>query len=170
MLKYLHRIKKKLYKPQIRTFHYHIKKINQKMKFFVFLLLVTLINFSVTNAEKPACRKWEQQVTINLTKIFGHWHTFLQDKLLVKENDTCSEYTIEWNATLHAVDLINTQNYNDKSNKFIKGRAHKTAFPGVYDVVLDNGLMVVIRVGAMTDDFILFVGCFRNNGKIDTFI
>lgn len=136
------------------------------MKFLVFLLLVTLINLSVTNGQESACRKWKGDKRTDLKNIIGHWYTYLEDTFFVGVNDTCSEYTVGWNATLQAIDLINTQNYIDKTTKFIKGRAHKTEFPGVFDIFYENGLILVIHVPFMTDDYIVFVGCFRDNGKI----
>lgn len=136
------------------------------MKFFAFLLLVTLVNLSVTNGQETGCRKWKEDKATDLLDIFGHWYTYLADKFFAKTNDECSEYTFVWNSTFKSVDLLNTQHYKDNTaTKAIKGRAHKTPSPGVFDVVYENGLILVINVVAMNEDYIIFAGCFKDKGN-----
>lgn len=140
------------------------------MKFFAFLLLIGLINLSVTNAQEKTCKKWKEDETTDLSKIFGHWFTYLQDKHLFKKNDLCSEYTFTWNATAQLVNLVNEQHKEDNSTNVIKGSAYKTPYPGVFDVVYENGLIFGISAVAMNDDFILFGGCFRQKGIFEQFM
>lgn len=137
------------------------------MKFFVFLLLVTLINLSVANGQETeqetACRTWKQDPTTDFKKIMGDWYTFLADIHFMKKNELCHEYTFTWDNSTKLVSLVNTQHQKDKSHKIVKGRAHKTQFPGVFDVVYENGLILEIYVVAMSEDFIIFAGCFKDN-------
>lgn len=135
------------------------------MKFFAFLLLINLINLSV-NGQEETCRQWKEDKSTDLTKLFGHWFTYLEDKYLVEKNDLCSEYTFTWNKTDQSVNLVNDQHKEDKSITVIKGSGYKTPYPGVFDVVYENGLIFGISAVAMNTDYILFGGCFNQKDYI----
>lgn len=136
------------------------------MKFFASLLLVGLISLSVTNGQETSCTKWKEDATTSLEKVLGHWFTYLEDKYLVKTNDLCSEYTFTKNEAANSVNLVNEQHKADNSIVTIKGSAYETRFNGVFDVLYDSGLIFSVNAIAMSDDYVLFGGCFRQKGKI----
>lgn len=135
------------------------------MKFFVFLLIVSLINLSVTNGQET-CRQWREDKSTDLLDALGHWFTYLEDKYLVKKNDLCSEYTFTWNTSTHSMNLLNTVRKEDNSIETITGSAHKTQYPGVLNVEYDNGLIFQGRAVTMSEHFILFAGCFNQKDYI----
>lgn len=138
------------------------------MKFFAFLLLISLINLSVTNGQET-CRKWKEDKSTNWTLLFGDWFTYLENTFFVKGHDLCSEYSIYWNSTSKAMILLNTQHYDDNSTKYIKGTARKTPFPGTIDVVYENGLILGISALGMDENYGLFGGCFMGKGNFFNF-
>lgn len=135
------------------------------MKFFAFLLIVSVINLSLTNGQET-CRQWKEDKSTELLDAFGHWYTYLEDKNLVKPNDLCSEYEFSWNASINSVNLLNTQHKADNSVEIIKGIAKRTKNQGVLDVNYENGLVFQGKAVSMNEKYILFTGCFKQKDFI----
>lgn len=134
------------------------------MKFFTFLLVISLINLSVTNGQETACRKWKEAESTDMAYIFGHWFTYLEDKYFVKEHDVCSEYSVYWNSSSKSMDLINKLHYDDNTTKSIKGKAQKTQILGVIEIDYENSSIFELSAIEMDDNYGLFGACLNGRG------